>query len=278
MNKEARLININEWEKFGGGYTADSYFHKTDDTVMLKLFTDFLPPSAPLNELEQAERVRNLGIPTAKPIEYVTDGKRYGAIFQRIKDKKSLARLMADEPERTHEVADIFYQMVNQLHSTPCDITKFRNISNYYADEVKKCAKISEKQRQGMLNLIYRTPDKMSCIHGDLQAGNIIIAGGVSMFIDIGDFSYGNPLYDLSVTYYTAYFCPREMCYDLYHVYPEQMQDFWSWFARQYFKGMPLADVNKLVGPYSAVMAAHFVNKAGLTPDLEETINTFFPK
>ena len=35
----AKLINLNEWESFGGGGYGESFYNKTDDSVILKLNT-----------------------------------------------------------------------------------------------------------------------------------------------------------------------------------------------------------------------------------------------
>lgn len=34
---EAKQINLNEWETFGGGGFGESFYNKTDDSVILKL-------------------------------------------------------------------------------------------------------------------------------------------------------------------------------------------------------------------------------------------------
>ena len=61
------------------------------------------------------------------PLEYVTDGQRYGMIVERIQGKESFGRIIADHPERLEELAgmtaDYAYRLaVSQLGATDLDI------------------------------------------------------------------------------------------------------------------------------------------------------------
>ena len=63
------------------------------------------------------------------PLEYVTDGQRYGMIVERIQGKESFGRIIADHPERLEELAgmtaDYAYRLaVSQLGATDLDILR----------------------------------------------------------------------------------------------------------------------------------------------------------
>ena len=82
-------ISLSDYILSGGGFNGESYDHKTDPSVMLKLY---FPGKIqqPLDEMTLARKVYDLGIPTPEPGEYVvTEDGRYGIRFKRILGKKS---------------------------------------------------------------------------------------------------------------------------------------------------------------------------------------------
>ena len=101
----ANTVNLQEWEPFGGGGFGTSYYNKTDDSVMLKLNKPSVSEGTARQEFLRSKAVYEMGIPSAKPLEYVTDGQRYGMIVERIQGKESFGRIIADHPERLEELA-----------------------------------------------------------------------------------------------------------------------------------------------------------------------------
>ena len=82
-------ISLNDYVLSGGGANGESYDHRTDPTVMLKLY---FPGKIqqPLDEMNLARKVFDMGIPTPEPGDYVvTEDGRYGIRFRRIAGKKS---------------------------------------------------------------------------------------------------------------------------------------------------------------------------------------------
>ena len=81
---EALKISLNDYVLSGGGANGESYDHKTDPSVMLKLYFPGMIEQ-PLNEMLLARKVYDLGIPTPKPGDYViTEDGRYGIRFHKI--------------------------------------------------------------------------------------------------------------------------------------------------------------------------------------------------
>ena len=75
---KAIQIDLSDYEISGGGFNGESYNHKHDPSIMLKLY---MPGKIqqPLDEMELARKVYELGIPTPEPGEYVvTEDGRYG--------------------------------------------------------------------------------------------------------------------------------------------------------------------------------------------------------
>ena len=129
---EAIKINLGDYVLSGGGANGESYDHKTDTSVMLKLY---FPGKIqqPLDEMKLARKVYDMGIPTPEPGEYVvTEDGRYGIRFKRVVGKKSYSRATADEPEKVAQFAAEFAQMCLKLHATHVDTTQFENVKDRY--------------------------------------------------------------------------------------------------------------------------------------------------
>ena len=112
---EAIKISLDDYILTGGGANGESYDHKTDPTVMLKLY---FPGKIqqPLDEMQLAKKVYDIGIPCPEPGEYVaTEDGRYGILFRRIPSKVSYSRATADHPEHVQHYAEEFPNMFNTM-------------------------------------------------------------------------------------------------------------------------------------------------------------------
>lgn len=266
MNKIPHKINLDDWECFGGGYTADSFYHKTDDSLMMKLYASFMGPEEGLHELEVSEALMQIDIPIAKPIEYVTTGTQYGAVFERLKGKRSIARIVADEPERLDEMAHIFAMEGKKLHNTKCDTKLFPDQADLLLKKIDKNQFLGLEVSSKAKAIINRTPKTDTCLHGDFQVGNMLIVNEKPIFIDLGDFAYGNPIYDLGAFYFQALGDP-DTCFRLFHFSRDVMEKFWDRFAFYYFGRQ--VDKDELFD-YAWLAAVTYVMKIGsYTPNLE---------
>ena len=86
---ETKQINLNEWESFGGGGFGESFYNKTDDSVILKLNKASVSAQKAQEEFRRSKAVYDMGIPSAEPYEFVTDGERFGGEYQVIVNKRS---------------------------------------------------------------------------------------------------------------------------------------------------------------------------------------------
>ena len=231
------LIDLNDYVRTGEGANGASYNHKIDPSLMLKMyFRNF--ESAQL-ELEMAQKVYASGIPTPEPGDLVTDGERMGIRFRRIEGKKSYSRACGDNPDRTEEYACEFAQLCKRLHSTHVDITRFENVKDHLYALLKKNPFFTEVQKQKIHSFIEAAPDGDTAIHGDLQFSNSIFVekNGVRTpyLIDLGDFCYGYPMFDVGMVYLTCKLNEEEWTQVQYHMSNALAARFWDAFAREYF-------------------------------------------
>ena len=251
---EAIKISLDDYVLSGGGANGESYDHKTDPSVMLKLY--FLGKiQQPLDEMMLARKVFDMGIPTPEPGEYVvTEDGRYGIRFKRILGKKSYSRATADNPEKVAQYAAEFAGMCRQLHSTHLDTTQFENVKERYFRLLKENPFFSAQEKDRIGRFIADTPDEDTAIHGDLQFSNAIFVGDKRYFIDLGDFCYGNHLFDIGMVYLCSNLSPAPFIEETFHMPKPLAIEFWRRFVPAYFgTDIPLAEVEELVRPFAGL-------------------------
>ncbi|MCQ2263935.1 MAG: phosphotransferase [Bacteroidales bacterium] len=253
-------VDMDDYEYFGDGYTALSYNHRSGQQV-LKLYHDFMPQDVVEKEKRTAVSALLMGIPTPMTGPIVRIGKRHGIIFERIANKKSFVRAIADAPEKLEYYAITFADMCKRLHDTPCDTSVFPSIREFYRDLVTRTPHFSEDEKQRFAAFLETVDEKNTCIHGDLHIGNVITTGEVNLFIDMADFGYGDPLFDLGLLYYMSHSESPERTMRLFHIDDATFLNFWHIFLRRYFNtndASELAGIEARIKPFAALKMIHF--------------------
>ena len=250
---KAIRIDMADYEYAGEGANAVSYNHRRDPDVMLKLYNPG-KLEQPLDEMRIARKVFDAGIPTPEPGDYVTDGIRYGIRFRRIRDKVSYARAVGDHPEDVVRYAEEFAAMCRGLHSVHVDTIVFECAKDRYLRQLEGNPFFSHVEKERLSRFIQDAPDTDTALHGDLQFGNAIFVGSDRYFIDLGDFGYGYPLFDIGMVFSTAYLSDPDFVREAFHMEPATAVRFWQAFAPAYFgKDRPLRDIEAEVRPYAGL-------------------------
>ena len=251
---EAKKINLSDFVLFGGGANGESYNHKEDPSLMLKLY---FPGKIqqPLDEMLLARKVYEMGIPTPEPGEYVeTEDGRFGILFRRIEGKLSYSRATADHPEKVAQYAEEFARMCLQLHATKVDTSAFENVKDRYYRLLEENPFFTAQEKDRIGRFIADTPDADTAIHGDLQYSNAIFAGDKRYFIDLGDFCYGNPLFDLGMVYLCCCVTPEDFIRETFNMSKALATEFWRHFAPVYFGAdRPLKDIEEEITPFTGL-------------------------
>ena len=255
-------IDLADYEVSGDGYTAVSYNHK-DGKRMMKLYAEYMPFSVPEHELEMSWAIMDLGLHIPKAYRLVTDGKRIGVEFERIVDKRSFARAISQEPEHLEQYVAAFATECRKLHATPCNTEVFPSVKAHFHGVIDASRDLSEAQKARMHAFINEAPDADTCIHGDMHIGNIITNGRQNWWIDLADFRYGHPYFDLGMLWFVCVANPEEeLAQKLFHVSHAQMLQVWEAFVRHYFDGgITVEEANRLIAPYGALYMVHFANR-----------------
>jgi uncharacterized protein (TIGR02172 family) len=202
-----------------------------------------------------ARKVYDMGIPSPEPGEYVvTDDGRYGILFHRIPGKVSYSRATGDHPENVQQYAEEFAEMCLQLHSTHVDTTQFENVKDRYHRLLAENPFFTADEKDKLSHFIDSVPDADTAIHGDLQYSNIVFTDTQRYFIDLGDFCYGNPLFDVGMVYLSSNLSEEAFIKDTFHMDKATSVKFWQAFASAYFgKDRSLTDIEAEIMPFAGL-------------------------
>lgn len=252
--EKAIKISLDDYILFGGGANGESYNHKSDPTMMLKLYFPG-KVTQPLDEVTLARKVFELGIPTPEPGEYVvTEDGRYGIRFRRIPDKLSFSRATADHPEKVQEYAETFAAMCRKLHCIHVDKGQFENVKDRYFRLLEENPFFTPEEKEKLRAFIRSVPEEDTAIHGDLQYSNAIFSGDKRYFIDLGDFCYGNHLFDVAMVYLCCCLSEEDFIRETFHMPKSLAIRFWEYFAPAYFGAdRPLSDIEREILPFAGL-------------------------
>ena len=230
-------IDLNDYVRVGEGANGASYNHKTNPDIMLKMY--FRNFEAAEKELELAQKVYEAGIPTPEPGDLVTDGERMGIRFRRLAGKRSYSRACGDEPERGEEYAREFARLCKRLHATHVDTTQFESVKDRLYAMLAANPNFTPDQKNKIHAFVAAAPDADTAIHGDLQFSNGIFTEkeGVRTpyFIDLGDFCYGYPMFDIGMVYLCCCLNDEAWTMEQYHMSNATAAKFWDAFQDEYF-------------------------------------------
>ena len=152
-----------------------------------------------------------------------------------IAGKRSFARVISQEPEQLEPLTLKFARLGKQLHTTPANTEVFPDIKEVIRPWMEKSTCISDTLRKRLLEALESIPSQKTCLHGDFHIGNIITNGEKDYWIDLGDFSYGAPEWDLSMNFYLANFIPSQYMDQLFHLDSATFRRHWDLLVKTYY-------------------------------------------
>ena len=144
--------------------------------------------------------------------------------------------------------------MCLQLHSKHVDTTQFENVKTRYLRILEENPFFTTKEKDKLGKFITDVPDTDTAIHGDLQFSNAIFAGNQRYFIDLGDFCYGYPLFDVGMMYLCCVIDVEEYISEYFHMDKKTAVRFWEAFAPAYFgRDRSLKDIEEEIKPFAGL-------------------------
>ena len=232
---KAKQIDLSEWVKFGEGGFGESYNHVSDQDIMLKLYIASRPQELAVQEYERAAAVCAMGIPSPKPIELVEYEGRSGIIFERLKEKKSFSRLIADDPQHLEEHIAEFARAAREFHSTPCNKAVFGSQKELIYKAIENCSVMPAEHREAFLKAVSGLSDTSTCLHGDFHIGNAVRSQGRTYFIDLGDFAYGDPRLDIAEFKLPVFLMNDARTQEIFHMSKDMLEKCWNTFLKHYY-------------------------------------------
>ena len=233
MNEEIQRINLDDYIQTGEGGTALTYTHK-DGLSLAKLYNPGFEADRAKAEFLTARAVFELGIPSPEPFRLITDGQRSGAEYELIKNKRSYTRIISQEPERLEEISLKFARMAKELHAKQADTTRLQSYKQRIANFYHEKDMVPEDYKQRVLQFLDTVPDTPRCLHGDLHIGNIITDGQRDLWIDLGEFAYGVPEWDLALLWTMCHNMPGDRVEHIFRITHDTMQAHWDIFFPAY--------------------------------------------
>lgn len=256
-------INLEDYIQTGEGGTALTYNHK-DGKTLAKLFMSGFAADTAKHEFLINQVVYESGLPTPKPIRLLTDGERFGAEYELINNKRSFTRIISQEPDKLVPFSERFAVLAKQIHQTPADTTRLPDMRELAGTWIDRLADFPDELKRRFHRFLETVPSTPTCLHGDLHIGNIITDGQRDLWIDVGDFAYGVPEWDLGMMYYSSHFLSPERADNIFHLDNDTLRAHWDAFAPVYYgtdsKEALEAEVRKL-HPFIATKMAFFISK-----------------
>lgn len=254
-NNTMKTIDTKDWVLFSERRNSTSFISK-DGSLMLKASPKEKRLS--LQELQDEMDISNtalsLGIKTPRPVEIVrlSDGN-FGAVYQYIKNKKSLTRAISEEPDKLDELMKIYADAARTLHSITDEKYMLPSFE-YRLEEALSCSsQYSEDEQKCILEAAYKRSGKEYCLQGDFQPSNIILSDNSCWFIDLGLLSYGDNLFDIGFLWYVVRNSNARVYDRIFHTDKAGAEHIWQSFARHYFETDDLGAVERMIAPYGCI-------------------------
>lgn len=256
-------INLDDYIQTGEGGTAITYNHRNGRTLA-KLFTPGYAAETARREFLVNRLVFDMGLPTPEPIRLITDGTRYGAEYELIVGKRSFTRIISQEPGQLEPLSLLFARLSRELHATKADTARLPDMRSLVHDAVVRFESLPQNLKVLLLDALDALPSADTCLHGDLHIGNIITDGKRNLWIDVGDFAYGRPEWDLAMMYYAEKHISEERAQSIFHLGLDTLAKHWDVFSKAYWNTENPEELEahvKGLGPYISLKLTYVLCK-----------------
>jgi uncharacterized protein (TIGR02172 family) len=145
--------------------------------------------------------------------------------------------------------------MTKELHAVKADAARMRSFKQMMVRFYQETDVIPKDYSRRILDFLEKVPESETCIHGDLQIGNIISDGRRKLWIDVGEFAYGVPEWDLGTVYEFSHLANAKLTDFLFHLQPETLAAHWDIVLPAYLGTTDpqcIEEANRRIRPYAA--------------------------
>lgn len=195
VSSAVRQISVEGCKRIGAGACGECF--RVDDETIVKLYYSHIAPDEIEREKALAKKAFVMGVPTAISYDIVEADGRTGVMYELI-NSKTLCELIRDDPDRLEEYVDMYVDVcksVGSIHTSDPEIPSFKELNRA---DILKVTELTDGEKDYLYRFIDLVPDGDTCIHGDLNINNIMVQGGECCLIDMGEFSTGTSMFDIS--------------------------------------------------------------------------------
>jgi uncharacterized protein (TIGR02172 family) len=234
ISKAKRKFSIENCVKIGAGACGEVY--RIDDERIIKLYYPQISNDEIEREKALAKKAFVLGVPTAISYDIVECDGRLGVVYELIKSK-TLGELIRDDGENLEKYVDMYADVCRRIHKIEAsggDLPTFKDINR---QEIPNIVDITDEERQLLYDFLDMVPDRCNCIHGDLNLNNIMVDNGECCLIDMGEFSTGMPMFDISRIVFSMEFASdKGVDYNAFYKMPAAtVERIYRLFLKKYF-------------------------------------------
>jgi uncharacterized protein (TIGR02172 family) len=244
ITKSKRKISVDNCVKIGSGACGEVF--RIDDETIIKLYY----PRVSKEEIEREKMLSKkafvMGVPTAISYDIVESDGRTGVIYELI-NSKTLGELMREDGENLEKHIDMYADVCRTVHSIeakPGELPSFKEINRA---DIPNISGVTDEEREYLYRFLDLVPERENCIHGDLNINNIMVQNGECCLIDMGEFSTGIPMFDISRILFSMHFAADgETGYNgFYKMDQETVEYILSRTLKKYFGADTLAEAEE---------------------------------
>lgn len=243
ISRAVRQLSVEGCDRIGAGACGEVF--RLDDETIIKLYY----PRVKKEEIEQekalAKKAFVMGVPTAISYDIVEADGRTGVVYELIKSK-TIGELIRGDEDHLEEYVDMYAAVCRQIHGIEAEPGQLPSFKDINRSDIPNVTGITEEERVYLHRFLDLIPDRMNCLHGDLNINNIMVQNGECCLIDMGEFSTGTPMFDLSRILFSMEFAgaAKGEFNSFYKLPQDIVTHILHLFLEKYF-GCPLAEAEK---------------------------------
>lgn len=243
ISRAVRQLSVEGCDRIGAGACGEVF--RLDDETIIKLYY----PRVKKEEIEQekalAKKAFVMGVPTAISYDIVEADGRTGVVYELIKSK-TIGELIRGDESHLEEYVDMYAAVCRQIHGIEAEPGQLPSFKDINRSDIPNVTGITEEERAYLHRFLDLVPDRMNCLHGDLNINNIMVQNGECCLIDMGEFSTGTPMFDLSRILFSMEFAgaAKGEFNSFYKLPQDIVTHILHLFLEKYF-GCPLAEAEK---------------------------------
>ena len=233
ISKAVRSLSIKDCQKIGSGACGEVF--RLDNETIVKLYYPRVPKESIEQEKALSKKAFILGIPTAISYDIVDVDSRTGVVYELL-NSKTLGELIGSDEKNIEKYAEMYADVCRKIHSTTVDdgfLPKFKDINR---EDIALISGVTDEEREYLYKFLNLVPESPTCVHGDLNINNIMVQNDECCLIDMGEFSVGNAMFDISRIVFSMSFAADGSDYNKFYKMPQSTVDsLLTLFLKNYF-------------------------------------------